>query len=214
MLGALIGAGVSLAGQGINAILGARQAARQQRELDKQERDNQAWYDRRYNEVGHERADAQRLLTKMADAQRQRTLDSAGRSAVIGSSSAIRAAGQQADGKAMADTVAQIDAAQEARRDKIDAQYNATKQAISKARAGLAAQQSANIANAATGASLAGAQIAAAGLDANPFRSVWDTPDGNSTSTTTATPGTPYVNPYTGETIDDAFKKQWRHGTT
>ena len=87
MIGALIGAGVSLAGQGINAILGARQAARQQRELDKQERDNQAWYDRRYNEVGHERADAQRLLTKMAEAQRQRTLDAAGRSAVIGSSS-------------------------------------------------------------------------------------------------------------------------------
>lgn len=187
MIGALIGAGVSLAGQGINAILGARQAARQQRELDKQERDNQAWYDRRYNEVGHERADAQRLLTKMAEAQRQRTLDAAGRSAVIGSSSAIRAAGQQADGKAMTDTVAQIDAAQEARRDKIDAQYNATKQAISKARAGLAAQQAANIANAATGAAMAGAQIAAAGLDSNPFRSVWDTPDNSTSSAPSST---------------------------
>lgn len=46
--------------------------------LGEQRRKNQDWYDRRYNEDATQRADAQAMLTRTAEAIRQRNLASAG----------------------------------------------------------------------------------------------------------------------------------------
>ena len=164
MIGSLIGAGVAALGSGINAIMGARASSRRKRELAKRERDNQFWYDRRYNEVGHERADAQRLLTKMREAQADRMSRAAGANAVMGGSSARVASEQVAANKAMGDTIASIDAAQEARKDRIENQYLGRKDAIAAARDKVDAAEQANLANAASVASAIGANIAASAV--------------------------------------------------
>ena len=164
MIGAIIGGAAALGGSLWNAIAGSREARRQQQELDRQERENQMWYERRYNEPGHERADAQRLLTKMQDAQAARSAAAAGRATVVGSSGAMRAAQQRADNQAIADTTAQINAANEARRDRIDQQHHANRQAVRAARINASAARQNATAQAATGAMAAGAYIAAAGL--------------------------------------------------
>lgn len=169
LLGALIGAGTGLIGTGINAIMGARKARAEQRALAKAERENQQWYDRRYNEVGRERADAQRLLTRMREAQSDRMSRAAGANAVVGGSSARVASEQAAANKAVGDTISQIDAAQEARRDKIEGQYLSRKDNLRNARMRSLAADKANLANAATQAGLIGANIAASAIggDAN-----------------------------------------------
>lgn len=161
MIPAIIGAVAGVAGTGVNALLGAAERRRQQRMLDAEERKNRLWYDRRYNEEGRETAVGQRMLEKMREAQRERMSSVAGRSAVMGGSSAVSAAESAAANKAIGDTVGQLDANQEARRDRIEQQYRQRDAQISAQRANLSAQQQANLANAATQASAIGAQIAA-----------------------------------------------------
>ena len=161
MIPAIIGAVAGVAGTGVNALLGAAERRRQQRMLDAEERKNRLWYDRRYNEEGRETAVGQRMLEKMREAQRERMSSVAGRSAVMGGSGAVAAAESAAANKAIGDTVGQLDANQEARRDRIEQQYRQRDAQISAQRANLSAQQQANLANAATQASAIGAQIAA-----------------------------------------------------
>ena len=161
MIPAIIGAVAGVAGTGVNALLGAAERRRQQRMLADEERKNRLWYDRRYNEQGRETAVGQRMLEKMREAQRERMSSVAGRSAVMGGSGAVAAAESAAANKAIGDTVGQLDANQEARRDRIEQQYRQRDAQISAQRAGLSAQQQANLANAATQASVIGAQIAA-----------------------------------------------------
>lgn len=161
MIPAIIGAVAGVAGTGVNALLGAAERRRQQRMLDAEERKNRLWYDRRYNEEGRETAVGQRMLEKMREAQRERMSSVAGRSAVMGGSGAVSAAESAAANKAIGDTVGQLDANQEARRDRIEQQYRQRDAQISAQRANLSAQQQANLANAATQASAIGAQIAA-----------------------------------------------------
>ena len=161
MIPAIIGAVAGVAGTGVNALLGAAERRRQQRMLDAEERKNRLWYDRHYNEQGRETAVGQRMLEKMREAQRERMSSVAGRSAVMGGSGAVAAAESAAANKAIGDTVGQLDANQEARRDRIEQQYRQRDAQISAQRANLSAQQQANLANAATQASAIGAQIAA-----------------------------------------------------
>lgn len=161
MIPAIIGAVAGLAGTGMNALLGAAERRRQERMLADEERKNRLWYDRHYNEQGRETAVGQRMLEKMREAQRERMSSVAGRSAVMGGSGAVAAAESAAANKAIGDTVGQLDANQEARRDRIEQQYRQRDAQISAQRANLSAQQQANLANAATQASVIGAQIAA-----------------------------------------------------
>ena len=119
---------------GINAIAGGNESRRRQRELDRQERENQLWYDRRYNEVGRETQVGQRMLEKMREAQRERMASVSGKSAVMGGSNAVSAAESAAANKAIGDTVGKIDAQQEARQDAIEKDYRQTKRSISNAR--------------------------------------------------------------------------------
>jgi hypothetical protein len=128
---------------GVLGGLGKNSAIRKQMAmLAQQQRENQDWYDRRYNEDATQRADAQRLLQMTEESIRKRNRAAAGRAAVMGGTDESIAAEKEAGNKAMADAVSQINAAGEARKDQIEGQYRARKGQIDNAMMELEGQKS------------------------------------------------------------------------
>lgn len=107
-----------------------------------QQRENQDWYDRRYNEDATQRADAQRLLSITEDSIKKRNRAAAGTAAVMGGTNESIAAEKEAGNKAMADAVSQINAAGEQRKDQIENQYMARKDQLNNAMRELEGQKS------------------------------------------------------------------------
>lgn len=142
------GLGLSALGTAGNMIAQARAARKRERALDKRENENEAWYNRRYNEVGTERATAQAALSAMRDAQKARMQRAAGAAAVSNASSESVAAEKAAGNKAIGDTVSTITAQDDARKDKIDSQYMARKSSIQDARDKVETAKTQNIATA------------------------------------------------------------------
>lgn len=102
----------------------ASQAAKErQRLLEQQQRENQDWFDRRYNENPTQRADAQRLLQRTEEAIRKRNRAAAGREAVMGGASEETAREKEAGTQLMADVVGKVVDANENRKDQIEQQY-------------------------------------------------------------------------------------------
>lgn len=152
----IAGLGLSAGGAVAGGILGVIERAKQRKLLRQKEKENQRWYNRRYNEVGTERANAKKALTAMRDAQEQRVANARGRAAVMGGSSAAVAQEKQAANQALGNTVANINAQAEQQKDGIEKQYLAQQDAIQNARMNMSAQTNANIANAASQAVNAG----------------------------------------------------------
>ena len=99
----LIGAGLGAAGAifgGIKASQAMRQVAQT---IDKQQRENQDWYNRRYNEDATQRADAQRVLSMTEERIKQRNKAAAGRAAVMGTTDEGVAAEKAANAQVLAD---------------------------------------------------------------------------------------------------------------
>lgn len=160
-ISAAIGAASSLIGTGISAIFGARAARQKRRELAKQERENNAWYDQKYNEVGTERAEAQAALSAMRAAQEQRMQSARGASAVMGASAGSVAAEKNAANMAMAQTIGDINKNAEAYKQSVENTYLQKKNDISNQRIQAAQAQAAQMANAGSQMSQLGAGIAA-----------------------------------------------------
>lgn len=142
-----MGAASSIFG-GIKAAKAAREARRM---LDGQKADNQAWYDRKYNEDSTQRADAQRVLTMAMDRMRQRGRGAAGTAAVMGSGTEAVAAEKAANAQALADASAQIAASGAARKDAVENQYMTRKDSITQQEIATQQQKAANIATATQG---------------------------------------------------------------
>ena len=135
MSSGLIGAGVKgIAGIG-GAIAGARAAHKRDAMLRQQQADNQHWYDRRYNEDGTQRADAQAALTRMREQMQRRQQSAAGSQAVMGASAESAAAEKQAENQALGNTISNIDVSQEARKDNIENSYRSQKAALTQRQA-------------------------------------------------------------------------------
>ncbi len=147
LLGAL-GLGLGAAGSAANFISQAKEARKRRRALDERERENEAWYNRKYNEVGTESASAQRALTAMRDAQRQRMNRASGAAAVSGASSESVAAEKAAANKTIGDTVSAIAARDDARKERVDKEYRREKRAIENARDNISLQKMQNTASA------------------------------------------------------------------
>lgn len=130
MLGGLIGGALGAIGGIFGSISKNKMLKEQQRMVDGQKRENQDWYDRRYNEDSTQRADAQAMLTHTADMIRQRNQQAAGSAAVMGGTDESVAATKEANAKALADTTSQIAVAGEQRKDKIEGQYLSRKNAL------------------------------------------------------------------------------------
>ena len=98
--------------------------------INEQKKENQDWYDRRYNEDSTQRADAQAMLTHTAEMIKQRNQAAAGSAAVMGGTEESAAATKEANAKALADATSQIVAAGEQRKDQIENQYMQRKAAL------------------------------------------------------------------------------------
>ena len=165
MIGALIGAGLVLASSIAGGIANRKARRKQEQMLAQQQRENQAWYDRKYNEDPTKRADTERLLTQMQEQIKNRNRAAKGRQAVMGGTEDSTTAVKEANNKTLADTTSQIVAANEARKDAIEQQYQQNKRSIQGQQMQMEAEKSADTANAVAGVAGTAANIAAT-LDA------------------------------------------------
>ena len=138
--------GLGAAGSAVGFISQAKEARKRRRALDERERENEAWYRRKYNEVGTESASAQRALTAMRDAQKERMNRASGAAAVSGASSESVAAEKAAANKAIGDTVSAIAARDDARKERVDDEYRRERRAIENARDNISLQKQQNTA--------------------------------------------------------------------
>ena len=165
MIGSLIGAGLGLASSIAGGIANRNARRKQEQMLAQQQRENQAWYDRKYNEDPTKRADTVRLLTQMQEQIKNRNRAAKGRQAVMGGTEDSTTAVKEANNKTLADTTSQIVAANEARKDAIEQQYQQNKRSIQGQQMQMEAEKSADTANAVAGVAGTAANIAAT-LDA------------------------------------------------
>lgn len=169
MIGALIGAGLGLASSIAGGIANRKARRKQEQMLAQQQRENQAWYDRKYNEDPTKRADTVRLLTQMQEQIKNRNRAAKGRQAVMGGTEDSTTAVKEANNKTLADTTSQIVADNEARKDAIEQQYQQNKRSIQGQQMQMEAEKSADRANVVAGVAGTAANIAAT-LDAGTGR--------------------------------------------
>lgn len=160
-LGSLVGAGLGLVSSIAGGISNRKRAKRQQRMLDQQEKENQAWYDRKYNEDPTKRADTVRLFTQMQEQIANRNKAAKGRQAVMGGTDDSTMSVKEANNKTIADSTSQVVSANESRKDNIEQQYRQTKQNIQNQRMGLEQQKAENTAQVMNGVAGTAANIAA-----------------------------------------------------
>lgn len=118
-IGGTLGVGASIFG-GISA---SKAMNKVKNNLESHARENQSWYDRRYNEDATQRADAQRILTITNENIKQRNRQAAGAQAVMGGTEESVAAAKAANNQALTDAVSQIAVNGERRKDQIEGQY-------------------------------------------------------------------------------------------
>ena len=162
MLGTLIGAGLGLASSIAGGIANRKARRKQEQMIAQQQRENQAWYDRKYNEDPTKRADTVRLLTQMQEQIKNRNKAAKGRQAVMGGTEDSTTAVKEANNKTLADTTSQIVAANESRKDNIEQQYINRKNQLQNEQMSLEAEKAADTANAVAGVAGTAANIAAA----------------------------------------------------
>lgn len=130
MLGGIIGGATGALGGIFGGLSKNKMLKKQMAMINEQKRENQDWYDRRYNEDATQRADAQAILTKTADMIKQRNKQSAGTQAVMGGTEESVAAAKEANAKALSDATSQIAVAGAQRKDQIEGQYRERKQQL------------------------------------------------------------------------------------
>lgn len=162
MIGSLIGAGLSAVGSIFGGISASKAMKKVKNNLENQKRENQDWYDRRYNEDATQRADAQRILSKTEESIRNRNRQTAGSAAVMGGTEESVAAAKAANNAALADATATIAANADARKDQIEAQYQQKKAQVDDALNNLEMNKAQAISSAVQGVAKAGAGIAGA----------------------------------------------------
>lgn len=161
MLGALIGAGLGLASSIAGGVANRKARKKQEQMIAQQQRENQAWYDRKYNEDPTKRADTVRLLTQMQEQIKNRNMAAKGRQAVMGGTEDSTTAVKEANNKTLADTTSQIVAANDSRKDNIEQQYMNRKNQLQNQQMGVDAEKAADTANAVAGVAGTAANIAA-----------------------------------------------------
>lgn len=130
--------------------------------LQNQQKANQDWFNRRYNEDATQRADAQRILTKTEESIRNRNRQAAGAQAVMGGTEESVAAAKAANNQALADATSQIAVNAEARKDQIEQAYQQRDAQINDALNNLEINKAQAISSAAQGMIQAGAGTAGA----------------------------------------------------
>lgn len=162
MIGSIIGGGLKAAGSIFGGLASRKAMNNMKKNIEQQQRENQAWYDRRYNEDATQRADAQALLNKTEESIRNRNQQAAASAVVTGGTEESVAAARAANNQALVDTTSNIAAQADARKDAIEQQYLQTKSDLNNQLNQLQQQKAQNIAQAIGGVADAGASIASA----------------------------------------------------
>ena len=155
-----IGAGVGLATSlfgGASASAAAREAERRQREREAQEN---AWYTRRYNENYVDTAAGQNLVRRAKDYAKEQWKKAAGAQAVAGGTDAATA--KEAGNKMVGDTIANIAATDQARKDNVDNMHRQAQEKFAQMDMARSMQKAQNITSAAQQASNAIMSVAGA----------------------------------------------------
>lgn len=127
IFGSAIGGALGIGGAIFGGISASKAMKKAKKIVEGQMKENQNWYDRRYNEDATQRADAQRILTVTNENIRQRNRQAAGAQAVMGGTEESVAAAKAANNEALADAASQIAVNGERRKDHIEQQYLQTK---------------------------------------------------------------------------------------
>lgn len=160
ILGSAIGGALGIGASIFGGISASKAMKKVKRNLEGQMKDNQNWYDRRYNEDATQRADAQRILTMTNENIRQRNQQAAGAQAVMGGTEESVAAAKAANNQALADATSQIAVAGERRKDQIESQYMQTKADLNDKLNNLEQAKAQNVAQAVQGVAQAGSNMA------------------------------------------------------
>lgn len=162
MIGAIIGAGLSVAGSIYGGIQAARERSKAAQQMKDSLAENQSWYDRTYNEDPTKRASANYLLTKTQEAVKNRTRNAIGRQAVMGGTEDSLTATKEANSQAQSDTAAKIVAANDTRKDNIEERYHTNRASIRGQKMQYDLQSANNISTAIQGVAGAAGNIASA----------------------------------------------------
>lgn len=157
-----IGAGVGLATSlfgGMSAAKAAKEAEQRQRA---QEAKENAWYTRRYNEDYVDTAAGQNLVRRAKDYAREQWRRAAGAQAVAGGTDAATAMAKEAGNKMVGDTIANIAATDQARKDNVDNMHRQAQEKFAQMDMAREQQRAQNITNAAQSASNAIMSVAGA----------------------------------------------------
>lgn len=160
ILGSAIGGALGIGASIFGGISASKAMKKVKKNLEGQMKENQDWYDRRYNEDATQRADAQRILTMTNENIRQRNKAAAGAQAVMGGSEESVAAAKAANNQALADATSQIVVNGEHRKDQIESQYMQTKQELNDKLNNLEQAKAQNTAQAVQGVAQAGSAMA------------------------------------------------------
>ena len=148
-----IGAGVGLA----SSLIGGASAARAQRAAEyrqrQQEAKEEAWYKRRYNEDYIDTAAGQNLVRRAKEFAKENWKKAAGAQAVAGGTDAATAMAKEAGNRMVGDTIANIAATDQARKDNVDNMHRQAQERYAQMDMTREQQRAQNITNAAQGAS-------------------------------------------------------------
>ena len=123
LFGGIVGGALGAAGSIFGGISASKAMKKVKKNLEAQQKKNQDWYDRRYNEDATQRADAQAILTRTEDSIRNRNRQAAGAQAVMGGTDESTAAAKAANNEALATATTNIAVNADARKDAIESQY-------------------------------------------------------------------------------------------
>lgn len=154
-------AGASLASSIWGGIQSSNAQKEAERRLANEKAENDAWYNRKYNEHTIDTAGGQNMIRMAKDYARETWKKAAGAAAVGGGTDAAVAEAKAAGNKMVGDAIASIEAQDVARKDNIDASYRARKLQLNQQQMEIDQQKAANIAQVASGASdalMSGAQ--------------------------------------------------------
>ncbi len=157
-----IGAGVGLASSlfgGISASNAAREAERRQRQ---QEAKENAWYNRRYNEDYVDTAAGQNLVRRAKEYAKENWKKAAGAQAVAGGTDAATAMAKEAGNKMVGDSIANIAATDQARKEHVDDLHRQAESQFAQMDMNRELQRAQSITDAAQGASNAIMSVAGA----------------------------------------------------
>lgn len=159
MLTQAIGAGLQIGGAVMSGIAGAKAYRNQMKNLRQQEKDNQNWYDRRYNENATERADSVALNEQAKQHFAEQMAQHQGTAAVMGGTNAQLAAEKNAEAAGYANIQAQRQQMADTRKDTIENKYMENKSNIQNKMLEMEAQRAQNIQAAASQMAQAGSSM-------------------------------------------------------